>query len=273
MANTDFKNCLGIVRKGSRVIEFQFNRQYDIDNDIWYKMNNDFFAEEWQQTLDYDTEDLIYSGDPRKKQETTAFTETFEITLKENYNQAFYRELSAVMDTDQGLIDFSNGGLNIRITIYFDNTTWKRVTYMCCSPNPSQRVYHQNEGTDATFDMPTLINFESPLIELNGFNVPLPAEIDDVKFTYTLDRVINNVTLSISAIEDNNNLILDKPNNIRVIIYDNTGVVNYVAYGNSADVPISVTHELVGDMTVEISYLYLINSYGNLYRTVVVESI
>lgn len=268
MANLDFKNCLGSVAKGTREVYFQFNRTYDVTNDIWYKINNDFIIDSWESAFDYESTDQVNAGDPRTKESVESFKESLTFTMKESYNLSFYRELYDIMNTDEGIIKFVNGGLNIKIIIQFGEGQSVTTIYNCCTAKPSGRLFHQSESAEASIDLEVNINFEAVAVIYENFVIPNPLGNPDVTADITANFTTNILTVTIANLT-NSNLIKTSPSALRLTVQNaDTGVILATKTVDKTATTITATLTPPANIIYNISYLFLEDTNNMYYKTI-----
>lgn len=272
---SNWNNCLGAVKRGSRILEFQFNRQYDTDNDIWYKINNDFLINEWTETFEYNVITNVYEGDPRQKDAVEDFKELITFVFKDSYNHAFYNELSNSMDLDNDILALGQGGLNLRVTTYFDDIgeSYKRYTFLCCSAQPSARPWFITASNESAMELILTLNNEPYLIESLNVTPTLPATINDVAVTTTAVSVLTGtIDYTLDTITDVDGLLLGTTDNIRITVIDKaTGITVDELLTDSASVPLAHTFLALtptSEYLINTAYLYENTAGGKFYRSI-----
>lgn len=202
-----FLNCAsasGAVTK----LEYQFNKQSDIDNNIWYKDEDDFKASEWQKTTSISTSDGTLSGASRQATTVDSFTQAIENTIKEEYASAFLKRLFVESSAgDKHFRDLLDHGLNARITTLFGDGTFIRETNKCMTITDYNEPFKQLSNGDSEVTLNTQLNWE-PTVENVGVGFNMPNGIEDVSVTIAATVAESDVTVNLSNIQDPSSLIV-----------------------------------------------------------------
>lgn len=262
----EFKNCLGRVTKTSRLVELQFNREYDISNDIWFMINQDFLTDEWTNALEYTTVTKTFSGDNFDKDYADSMKATLNFVFKESYNKAFYNELYNIwQEGSDRWMQFVNGGLNVRVTVFHSEDIWTRDTYFCASPMPSSIPFIQDATNEKTFEMPVTLNFEAEITEMHGMLNSLPVNVESLSATVVNTPTSTEITSTLSDINGDLSLVDDKVENPYIaIVYREDGSILNVPYSDNGDGTYTAIIQpvTVGEILL-VSTCYIAGSSGN----------
>lgn len=202
-----FLNCAtasGAVTK----LEYQFNKQSDIDKNIWYKDEDDFKASEWQKTTSVSTTDGSLSGASRQATTVESFTQAIENTVKEEYASAFLKRLFVESSAgDKHFRDLLNHGLNARITTTFGDGTFIRETHQCMTITDYNEPFKQLSNGDSEVTLNTQLNWE-PKVDNVGVGYEMPNGVTDVSLTMTPIVSESDITINLSDIQDPSTLIV-----------------------------------------------------------------
>lgn len=227
-----FLNCAassGAVTK----LEYQFNKQTDVDKSIWYIDNEDFKANEWQKTTTVNTDDGTLSGGMRQSATLTSYVQTVENTIKEEYASTFLKRLHAESSvSDAHFRDLLSHGLNVRITTTFGDGSFVRETHTCCTITDFNEPFKQLSNADSEVTLNTQLNFEPTIVNV-GVGLTLPVNIQPVSLTMSATATGTDVNVTLTNITDPSDLI--EPTNP-------TGSEWKVALFNA------ITGELVGEL-------------------------
>lgn len=262
--------CRSGANTTNTIVEVQINTNYDVSNEIWYKTDEDFKLNEWQNTLDINTDDGSISGAGRQATDITSFSENAEITFKEDYASSLLRRLhEETLQGDQHFMDLLQGGINIRFTTMLGLGQWTRKTYNCCSISDFNKPFEQLSNADSEVTFKLVLNYE-PQCDNVGVGVDLPNSIKQVSVTETINIVDADISVTLDNVIDEDNLIVQTNpvgNEWNVTIYDSNGqIVN--SLNGASNMPFAFTGLITGTYTAVVSYCYLVDNSNNYYSSV-----
>lgn len=279
MALEKFRACMtGASAKTE--LEYQFNKDTDIEKNIWYSANVDFKATDWQKTTEVSTEDGTISGASRESLTVASFNQNIENTITEDSASAFLQRLHLEASAgDAHFRDLLSYGLNIRITTHFGDGSFVRETYMCTTITDIQEPFKQLMNSESEVTLNSRLNFE-PDIENVGVGIEYPADVfpisvstdvtgggeDPVVVTVNTDRKTD-----ISGLLDTN---VDQSEQFKIVGYlvneGYTGSTEGTAGGNEYDAEtreLTATFTGVGTLYVVVFYAYAQDA-NKIYYTV-----
>lgn len=273
--SSNFRNCR-VGAAVQNILEFQINRDYDYDNNIWYLIDVDYQASDWKITNDISNDDDQKGGSPRMGAKNESFTEKLECTIKDAVDSTYLQEVFHVLTSgDQIKQEFIDHGINVRHTRYLDNGKKVQRTWECCIFTDLDEVLSQLESGDAENAHNLIFNNEPTIIKV-GFTGALPKSITDVTADVLAEYATPNLTVTVSNIVDADNLIIATPieNRIMVAVYDEkTGVLEKQLVSDGVSPFIFADLEL-GDKVIATSYFYLVeNDVNYFYRTIDTQKI
>lgn len=201
----EFIDCKS--KSSTRLIEYQLNRKFDVDNNVWYSGGSDFTAKEWVKEVDISTEEAGYAGTKRGGLDVSGFNETITATLSDDTSSSFLQELfECTLHGDNYFFALLNSGLNVRTTVWINGMA-VRKTYNCCTVTEINGLYEQINKADSEVPLTLHLSFE-PKVENMAFSSRFPNSKGWITFTEQLISVTSSgdFTAKIKDIIDTNDI-------------------------------------------------------------------
>lgn len=267
-----FENCKGNI-KGTRLLEFQFNRQPDKEQEIWYKVKDDFNATAWEKTFSINTTDTQGEGSKRTTKDVDTFEEAFEVTMTDTNTSPFLQALfDCTLQGDDYFTDLLDHGLNARTTIVFPDGATVRKTYPCMTVTDLAGLIEQLNTPDSEASFTVNVNYP-PTVENTGFSTPLPTKFTEVSIDgLMVTEADPSVDVIATAVTDVDGLIYTDPVQWKVDIF-NPDTLEFLG-SETGNIVTGISVNL-GAITYPflavVSYLYFIDGNNTRFYRAIAE--